>query len=105
MAIGAAAIAQMLDADELISQERQKLKDIQREWEDKLRQAEIDLSMERAKLARERTQLETELEQARKSPPSPFVEIEGQTKAQARTRKWLEHLGLKENRKHTPDED
>jgi len=105
MAIGAAAIAQMLDADELINQERQKLKDIQREWEDKLRQAEIDLSMERAKLARERTQLETELEQARKSPPSPFVEIEGQTKAQARTRKWLEHLGLKENRKHTPDED
>lgn len=105
MAIGAAAIAQMLDADELINQERQKLKDIQREWEDKLRQAEIDLSMERAKLARERTQLETELEQARQTPPSPVVEIEGQTKAQARTRKWLEHLGLKEARKHTPDED
>ncbi len=105
MAIGAAAIAQMLDADELINQERQKLKDIQREWEDKLRQAEIDLSMERAKLARERTQLETELEQARKTTPSPTVEIEGQTKAQARTRKWLEHLGLKESRKHTPDED
>ncbi len=100
VAIGAAAIAQMLDADDLVNQERQKLKEIQREWEDKLRQAEIDLSMERAKLARERSQLETELEQARKSATSAVVEIEGQTKAQARTRKWLEHLGLKEGRRH-----
>lgn len=96
VAIGAAGIAQLLDSDELIAQERQKLKDIQREWEDKLRQAEIDLSMERAKLARERIQLETQLEQikaAAEAPPeTPTV------KGQPRTRKWLEHLGLRENK-------
>lgn len=94
VAIGAAAIAQMLDSDELISQERQKLKEIQHEWEEKLRQAEIDVSMERAKLARERRQLEAELEDAKRQLPPREDSAEG------RTRKWLDHLGLREeNRK------
>ncbi len=101
VAIGAAAIAQMLDSDDLISQERQKLKDIQQQWEEKLRQAEIDLSMERAKLARERTQLELELERAREAAREQALEAaQGgeHEKGQGRTRKWLEHLGLKEER-------
>lgn len=96
VAIGAAAIAQMFDTDELIQQEREKLKAIQNEWEEKLRKAEIDVSMERAKLARERLQLESEREQIHhdnKRPPQAAPEV-----GQARTRKWLEHLGLKEDR-------
>lgn len=99
VAIGAAAIAQMLDSDELVNQERQKLKEIQQEWEEKLRKTEIDLSLERAKLARERSMLEAERIEAAQ-PPSTSTEVtavKGETKAQTRTRKWLQHLGLKQN--------
>ncbi len=91
VAIGAAAFAQAFDADEIIQQERQKLKEIQLQWEDKLRQAEIDVSLERAKLARERTQLEQELETSlheRKSVGTPPIE--------SKKRKWLDHLGLRD---------
>jgi hypothetical protein len=83
----------MLDSDELIAQERQRLKQIQREWEDKLRQEEIDLSMERAKLARERTQLEEELDNVKSLQNSPAASPPG---GRGKTRKWLEHLGLRD---------
>jgi hypothetical protein len=87
VAIGAAGLAAMLDTDQLIQQERQKLKDIQLEWEAKLRQAEIDLSMERAKLARERT----DLEKQRTEPPTETCPAGSE-----KQRRWLDYLGLKE---------
>lgn len=91
VAIGAAAFAQAFDNDEMIQQERQKLIEIQLQWEEKLRQAEIDVSLERAKLARERTQLEQELETThREKAAKESSPMEG------RTRKWLDHLGLRE---------
>jgi len=91
VAIGAAAFAQAFDNDEMIRQEREKLKEIQRQWEEKLRQAEIDVSMERAKLARERSQLELELENTKREKAAGEPEPE-----KIKKRKWLEHLGLKE---------
>lgn len=91
VAIGAAAFAQTFDNDELIQMERQKLKEIQREWEEKLRQAEIDLSMERAKLARERSQLEAELNA---KPDGPSLR---EYPVQPKKHQWLEHLGLKDD--------
>ncbi len=94
VAIGAAAFAQAFDNDEMIQQERSKLKDIQREWEEKLRQAEVDVSLERAKLARERLQLEQELQSTQRERSANAKEPET-----AKKRKWLEHLGLRdENR-------
>lgn len=94
VAIGAAAIAQMLDSDDLVVQERQKLKEIQTQWEEKLRQAEIDVSLERARLARERQQLEAELEDARRA----MLDREPPREGGGRTRKWLDHLGLREEK-------
>ncbi len=91
VAIGAAAFAQAFESDEIIQQERLKLKEMQLQWEQKLRQAEIDVSLERAKLARERTQLEYELEETKREkatlPSDP---------ANSKKRKWLEHLGLRD---------
>lgn len=101
VAIGAAAIAQMFESDDLIKQERNKLKDIQQEWEEKLRQAEIDLSMERAKLARERSQLEAELEKVKQAQDNETLHDEIQEKVKGRKRKWLEHLGLKDEGTNT----
>ncbi len=91
VAIGAAAFAQAFDADEVIQQERQKLKEIQLEWEGKLRQAEIDVSLERAKLARERIELEHQLEATERDRDTVARQAEP-----SRKRKWLEHLGLKD---------
>lgn len=95
VAIGAAAIAQMVDSDEFVQQEREKLRNIQKEWEDKLRQAEIELSLERAKLARERSLLEEQRRQTTLPlPPKPETKLEGGKPV----RKWLEHLGLNNNK-------
>lgn len=94
VAIGAAAIANMLDSDELILEEREKIKAMQKEWEDKLRQSEIDISMERAKLARERAQLETQMSELQ-SKIAALPVADGSATG-TRKRKWLEHLGLKD---------
>lgn len=98
VAIGAAAIAQMLDSDELIQLEREKLAAIQREWEGKLREAEIQISTERAKLSRERAELEAQTrllaEQAVNLPPQASTIPE--TKDGKPVRRWLEHMGLRD---------
>lgn len=98
VAIGAAAIAQMLDSDELVKLEREKLAAIQREWEGKLRDAEIQISTERAKLSRERAELESQsrllAEQLVNLPPQPNA---AETKIDGKpVRRWLEHLGLRD---------
>lgn len=85
----------LIDQDDLVQQERARLQEIQKEWEEKLRQAEIDLSMERAKLARERTELE-----------SAKAEKELDDKPdKGRTRKWLDHLGLRDEKKSDSSEN
>lgn len=84
-----ATTSKILDANELIQQERHKLQTMQRDWEEKLRQAEIDLSMARAKLAREITELEKER--------SNFRNSQNGDKDRVKTRKWLDHLGLRDD--------
>lgn len=87
VAIGGAAVLQMLDQDELIREEREKLQRIQTEWEEKLRQAEIDVSLERAKLARERIDIEQRLAEMREA-------TKAEAKPESKGRKWLAQLGL-----------
>lgn len=100
MAVGAAAVAQLIESDELVQQEREKLRAIQKSWDEKFRQAEIDLSMERAKLARERSQLEEQkhkLEQALQLANAAAADVDHSGRpTDARGRKWLSRLGLKE---------
>lgn len=95
VAIGAAAIAQMLDSDELVRLEREKLAAIQREWESKLREAEIQMSLERAKLSRERAEFEERLrnpiEPLNPATTEPATNPDGKP-----VRRWLEHLGLRD---------
>ncbi len=61
IAVGATAVAAVIDKDELICQERAKLAELQEEWKSKLRQAEIDISLERAKITRDRAEIEDKL--------------------------------------------
>jgi len=58
LAVGAAALGGMLDMDSLIVEERARLGQLQNELQDKLRQAEIEISLERARLARREVEIE-----------------------------------------------
>ena len=56
--MGAAALGELIDHDAIVREERQALRRLQDEWREKVRQAEIDISQERAQIARQRAELE-----------------------------------------------
>ncbi|HUY35048.1 MAG TPA: hypothetical protein VMV69_20030 [Pirellulales bacterium] len=92
-----AAVDELLSHDETVRTERERLQLLQLEWEEKLRRAEIDLSVERAKMARQRADIEErhrqlqELQAQRGNEPPAA----GKEKKPQRGR-WLARLGLKE---------
>ena len=96
VAVGAAALGEMFDQDEIIREERENLKQLQAQWEEKLRKAEIDLSVERAKIARERAELEERLHGGSPEEASEDDEEDGSGKGGGR---WLARLGLKDEEK------
>lgn len=99
VAIGAAAIAQMVDADELVVEERERLKELQLEWEKKFREAEIEASLERAKLARERSEVAKKQEDLEEK----LFRFNRENKqdqdaaAEGKSRRWLAKLGIKDD--------
>ncbi len=95
MSIGVAAIAEMIESDSLIVSERLRLKELRDEWEQKQRQAEIEMSMERAKLARERLELQEKTRSYDDDNPPQTPEEINATKASKRGR-WLARLGLRD---------
>ncbi len=99
MAVGAAAVAELLDKDEIIRQERENLKALQEQWKEKLRKAEVELSLERAKLARQKTEIEDKLhELQQKLAQLEKMELSARAAAaentRNKTRRWLKRLGL-----------
>ncbi|MDZ4820457.1 MAG: hypothetical protein SGJ20_15935 [Planctomycetota bacterium] len=99
VAVGTAAIAAALDQDELIQAERERLRAAAAEWRDKLRQAEIDISLERARIARDRAELEEKLQQLEsdKAHGIPSDPSGGDKQQKPQRGRWLERLGLKES--------
>jgi DNA repair exonuclease SbcCD ATPase subunit len=98
IAVGAAAIAEMIDADEFVQQERQRLQLLQEEWEEKFRQGEIEASLERAKLSRERQ----ELAQKQSELEEQLAHIRRESRNTQETgasssRRWLVKLGLSDD--------
>ncbi len=87
--------SEILDKDELIRAERERLCRLEDECRAKLRQAEIDISVERAKLARERSELETKLRSLEESSSDKAA---GKPAAKQSGR-WLNRLGLKDDDK------
>jgi hypothetical protein len=97
MAVGAAALGQMLDGDALIREERENIQRMKQQWEDMLRQAEVELSVERARVARERAELDEKLrlyeaEQRRHNPPPGTAEPANKSGLS----RWRTRLGLGE---------
>jgi len=91
----AAERAQLLDADEVIQQERARLRQLEDQLQEKLRLAEIELSVERAKLARKQVELEALVRPADNAstadPPRP-----SDRKLPCTCGRWLARLGLTE---------
>lgn len=102
LAVGANAIAGLLDQDELICQQREALKKLENEWCEKLRSAEVDLSMERAKIARERALLQEQIQQYEseraKGPKASKGDAEKPGAQNKGTKgRWLSRLGLSDD--------
>jgi hypothetical protein len=97
VAVGAAALGEIFDSDEIVCQERERLQQLQSTWEEKLRAAEIEISQERAKIARERA----EIDEKRRTFTSDVEDRAGQMPPTAAEKKagrgrWLSRLGLKD---------
>jgi chromosome segregation ATPase len=90
------ATAALLDADEIIRQERERLVQLQAEWRDRIGKAEMELSVERARLGRDRAEMADKLQQmgptANMRPSAPDPNDPGK----AGRGRWLSRLGLKE---------
>jgi len=85
-------INELLDADEVIAEHRQRIAQLERDMEATLRAAELELSLERAKIARERVELDElrdELETLRHE-----ICPNGTLPPGAPRRRWLSKLGL-----------
>ena len=95
VAMGAHAIGSLLDQDELIAHERDNLKQLQEEWKDKLRKAEVELSVERAKIARERADMQGQLKQLEQAKDKESTQP-GNGDSKPSRGNWLSRLGLKD---------
>ncbi len=94
LAVGAAALEQIFDGDDIIRQERERLTQLQAVWEDKLRGAELEVSRERARLARERAELEEMRIRLPKEPVEVAESADSPSGKKAPGGRWLTRLGL-----------
>lgn len=87
-----AAHEELFSNDELIQSERARLEQLQNEWKEKVRTAELDISVQRATLARERAKLDEKLAYLQ-SQSTELETAEGKPK-----RRWLSALGLNDEK-------
>ena len=86
-------VEQLINSDEVIAEHRRRSEQMEREIEDKLRTAELELSIERAKLARQKVELE-ELRATLDSERQHFESIGGAPAPGTPRRRWLSKLGI-----------
>ncbi len=95
--VSSEAINELLDRDEIIQAEREKLKQLQAEWREKIGEAEIEISVQRAKLARERAELEDKMRQFQLDQDNrSFTDDSNESTGKPSRGKWLARLGLKD---------
>jgi len=95
--VEAATINRAIDVDGAVRKERERLRQLQDEWREKMRQAEVDLSVERAKLARQRAEVEDRIRPAPgdlRQAPAAATAADGILRSVPG--RWLAKLGLSE---------
>lgn len=88
----APVVAAVVDPDDRLAAERDHLKQLQEEWREKMRAAEVEIALERAKLARDRTVMEEQLRRHEDQLRQGGAEPPG--KQGASRGRWLARLGL-----------
>lgn len=96
VAVGAAAVGDILDRDAIVNEERENLRRIQAEWQEKLRTAEIEISVERARLARQRAEIEDKLRVRETLQNAEAAEAPAAKADKTPSGRWLARLGLKD---------
>ena len=96
VAVGAAAFAETIDKDAVIREERENLKRLHEEMREKLRKAEIDISIERAKIARERLEVDEKMRALSRQDAAKASPDAGQTPERPARGGWRSRLGLKD---------
>jgi hypothetical protein len=91
----AAAMEQTLENDIIIQQERERLRQLDEQLQSRLCRAEIEISLERAKLARERAEIEERL-RAAGLDAKPAGDPSAAAPEQPTRGRWLSRLGLTE---------
>lgn len=91
----AESLRPIVDADLVIQQERESLAQLKQQWEEKLRQAEIELSLERAKIARQQVEIAEKLRLLER--PAESVPAAANTAGKSSHGRWLARLGLKDS--------
>ncbi len=96
VAVGAAAFGEMLDNDQIIQEERTSLKQLKEELRKKLSTAEIDISVERAKIARQQVELEEKMRMLaqQQAGETPGEERQADDREKPVRGRWLSRLGL-----------
>lgn len=89
----ASASNSAIDSDAVVQEERERLRQLQTQWQEKLSRAEVEISMERARLARQRTELEEQKRLVENNAGQASNAAGGHAEAPARGR-WLSRLGL-----------
>ena len=87
-------MGEVLDADAIIQEERKNLARLQEDCRDKLRQAEVEISLERAKIARERSQLDEKLHILQQQGINLASVIKEKEPEKPPRGRWLARLGL-----------
>lgn len=93
VAVGAAAIAQMLDQDSLVVQERERLKELQ----EAVKQNEIALSVERAQMARMQQELQAKLAEVESLRSQKSISDTTSGDKKKSSSNWMARLGLRDN--------
>ena len=92
-----AADEQVIEDDPVVLEEREQLRQLQERLQEKLRQAEIDISLERAKLARQNAELKERIHGVGIGPTTTTDATGKDSKAGRPARgRWLARLGLTE---------
>ncbi|MDZ7617402.1 MAG: hypothetical protein U1E05_10375, partial [Patescibacteria group bacterium] len=96
LAVGAAALGEMFDKDSIIQGERENLVHLQEEWREKLKKAEVEISVERAKLARERSKIDEQLRTIEERSASTGGSAGSLPAEKPPRNRWLTRLGIKD---------
>ena len=83
--------ADIYDKDELIQTELARLAQLQEEWREKVRGAELEMATQRAALARKEAELKELLAAAEQAAADAALSCDGKPR-----RRWLSALGLGE---------